>query len=649
MSFSVIYPQTAFTSIGANKVKPKALHAEVLAQPEITTVLDRIRVENPGSGSTPEVDDTTGRTWAFIFNGSGPLSGPETTALNAIVAAHTGIEAASPSTLQLGDGTVCTVGSVSVGQVFSRTGANAISGVAAGGGGGEANTSSNAGATGTGIALAKVGVDLPFAKIDGTNGIVESLSSDVLSIDGAALLPRDGSRAMTGALNMGGQAITSVGNVDGRDVSADGSALDAHIASDVRHLPASLGTALQQLRVNAGATAPEWFTASAGSGDVTAAAAFGSDNRLIRSDGVSKGVQGSSVTLSDTSDLSGLNDVTANGFLCGAFAELTAVGNYPLLSSAGSTSSDPFIACTKSSGGGFVAYKFGTTPNGNISVNPGSGATANAAVAFVEGSSANAGLWFNQGTTTNNGLWTKMDSPGLFYGFTLTYATTTTVTVSTGRLADLAGRVHVLDVSKTLDISVNQNINRLDTGTVAAATVYWVYLIRNDAGDYAVVASVSASAPTLTNANFTTTNYVTVARISHFRTKQAGATINPFYDSGLGTYKMRAHSQASNEWLALNAGTATARTAVTLLAGMRSATLYVSTNASATVTLYSDTDSANTSKYAQAVAVSQTDFTVYVMSLRDTGVMTYINSGASGSTTIRIGHYTYESYLPIMT
>ena len=29
------------------------------------------------------------------------------------------------------------------------------------------------------------------------------------------------------------------------------------------------GTALQQLRMNAGATAPEWFTASAGSGDVT--------------------------------------------------------------------------------------------------------------------------------------------------------------------------------------------------------------------------------------------------------------------------------------------------------------------------------------------------------------------------------------------
>lgn len=137
MTFSVIYPHTAFTSLGANKVKPRTLQAEVLAQPSITTVLDRIRVDNPGSGSVPEVDDPTGRTWAFIFNGSGPLSGPETTALNAIVAAHTGIEAVAPSSITLSDGIICTVGTIAVGEVMSRTGANAVSGVAAGGGSGD--------------------------------------------------------------------------------------------------------------------------------------------------------------------------------------------------------------------------------------------------------------------------------------------------------------------------------------------------------------------------------------------------------------------------------------------------------------------------------------------------------------------------------
>jgi len=40
----------------------------------------------------------------------------------------------------------------------------------------------------------------------------------------------DGTRAMTGNLDMGTNAIANVGNVDGRDVSADGAAADAHIA-----------------------------------------------------------------------------------------------------------------------------------------------------------------------------------------------------------------------------------------------------------------------------------------------------------------------------------------------------------------------------------------------------------------------------------
>ncbi len=39
-------------------------------------------------------------------------------------------------------------------------------------------------------------------------------------------LEKDGSIAMTGALNVGGNAISNVGNVDGRDISSDGSKLD---------------------------------------------------------------------------------------------------------------------------------------------------------------------------------------------------------------------------------------------------------------------------------------------------------------------------------------------------------------------------------------------------------------------------------------
>lgn len=63
-----------------------------------------------------------------------------------------------------------------------------------------------------------------------------------------------------------------------------------------------------------------------GSGDVTAASNFGTDNRLIRSDGTTKGVQTSGVTLSDANAMSGLSKVTttdleATGTITGISAD----------------------------------------------------------------------------------------------------------------------------------------------------------------------------------------------------------------------------------------------------------------------------------------------------------------------------------------
>jgi hypothetical protein len=53
------------------------------------------------------------------------------------------------------------------------------------------------------------------------------------------------------------------------------------------------------------ATGVKWGTV-AGTGDVTAAVAFTNDNRLLRSDGTGKGAQASSVSLTDTADMSGV-------------------------------------------------------------------------------------------------------------------------------------------------------------------------------------------------------------------------------------------------------------------------------------------------------------------------------------------------------
>ena len=52
-----------------------------------------------------------------------------------------------------------------------------------------------------------------------------------------------------------------------------------------------------------------------GGGDVSAASNFGTDNRIIRSDGATKGVQGSPVTLNDDGDLTGIRHLTMTGDL----------------------------------------------------------------------------------------------------------------------------------------------------------------------------------------------------------------------------------------------------------------------------------------------------------------------------------------------
>lgn len=48
-----------------------------------------------------------------------------------------------------------------------------------------------------------------------------------------------------------------------------------------------------------------------GDGDVTAASAFGTDNRLLRSDGTGKGVQASGITVDDSDNVTGVAQITA--------------------------------------------------------------------------------------------------------------------------------------------------------------------------------------------------------------------------------------------------------------------------------------------------------------------------------------------------
>ena len=140
--------------------------------------------------------------------GSGTGSFAATIAADAVTYAK--MQNASAASVLLGRGAGAGAGDlqeIALGANLSMSGTtlNAAAGT------GEANTASNVGATGTGLFKQKTGVDLQFFKIDGVNGLSESVISDVLTLDATALLPRDGSRAMTGSLDLGTQTVIRQG------------------------------------------------------------------------------------------------------------------------------------------------------------------------------------------------------------------------------------------------------------------------------------------------------------------------------------------------------------------------------------------------------------------------------------------------------
>lgn len=74
-------------------------------------------------------------------------------------------------------------------------------------------------------------------------------------------------------------------------------------------LPSQIGHAGKFLTTDG--TVASWASLSGG-GDVTAAANFGADNRLIRSDGSGKGIQSSGISIDDANNLTGVANRTGN-------------------------------------------------------------------------------------------------------------------------------------------------------------------------------------------------------------------------------------------------------------------------------------------------------------------------------------------------
>lgn len=83
----------------------------------------------------------------------------------------------------------------------------------------------------------------------------------------------------------------------------------------------AVGTSGQVLQSGGAGADVSWATVS-GTGDVTAASSFGTDNVLVRSDGTGKGVQSTGITVADTT-----NDISGTGFIKPANDDGGALGD----------------------------------------------------------------------------------------------------------------------------------------------------------------------------------------------------------------------------------------------------------------------------------------------------------------------------------
>lgn len=108
----------------------------------------------------------------------------------------------------------------------------------------------------------------------------------------------------------------------GRGSAATGAYTSSGTVTYVSSLPPPTTTALGGVMRNTGSagqyvtgvssTGQLEYGTPAGGGDVTAASAFGTDNRLLRSDGTGKGAQASGITVDDSNNVSGVGTLTVD-------------------------------------------------------------------------------------------------------------------------------------------------------------------------------------------------------------------------------------------------------------------------------------------------------------------------------------------------
>ena len=275
----------------------------------------------------------------------------------------------------------------------------------------------------------------------------------------------------------------------------------------------ALGTSLQVLRTNAGATALEYATITAGIGGSTGA----TDNRVLRSDGTGGAtLQNSAVTIDDSGNVTGVVALTASGTIT-ATAANSVVGS----TSTSSTGASAFVATNDAA---FVC-QFGVWGSARTAF--GGIDTSNAFIygerPFVISTLANIKFCTGTGIPERMRLHT---SGGLSYGNTtdpgagVVSITGTVVTSGAVTIGGGTAIAKVLSATATLDFpSISSNDMHTLTMTVTGAV----------AGN-----SVFLGVPAALDANLIWQASVTAADTVTIRMHNAsGASIDP----ATGTYR----------------------------------------------------------------------------------------------------------------
>ncbi len=305
------------------------------------------------------------------------------------------------------------------------------------------------------------------------------------------------------------------------------------------------------------------------------------------------------------------------------------------------TSSQPAAVIGHSGGTNerLYIYSRDNTPKNNVTHNPASGQ----GICFDK----SQGMWQHFGAGSDDDSWYQVAAfPRMIHGYQLSWTSANALSVAAGWLTDVAGRVHATSAPITLSTTVGLVApGSLDTGTMTASRWYYVWLIRNAAGAYSCVFSLSNTTPTLAASSFTTPGYVAVARIGCFRTTSVAATVVEFYQNGLFNTRTYVHDESSSAMIALNAGTSTSQTTIGHSAGAGAlpitaieADVTIDTNATSGVAIAYSTSQSNI--IMANIPASSASYPLTVKCLN--GTFTYDNNVALGDTLIRVTAYTEE-------